>query len=454
MSKFEKDLSQGSVAKQLILFALPFIISNVIQSLYSVADMVIVGQFAGTVSMSGVNIGSQITLLMTNLVIGLSAGGTVLIAQYLGAGMKQELKETIGTLFTTLLVAAVVLTVFMLFFRTQALRLIKTPAESFDEANRYLLITTLGTLFIFGYNALSAVMRGMGDSKRPLYFVAIACVTNIVLDIVLVAGFHMAATGAALATIFSQAVSMILCIIYLKRNDFVFDFGLKSFGFHKERLQKLMQVGIPTTVQNVTVGISFLFLTAMVNSLGVTASAAVGAVGKFNTFAILPALAISSAISAMSAQNIGAGEQKRAVDTMKTGMIMSICITVVIFVLARLFPGPILRMFANDDAMIAAGTVYMSTMTFDYLIAPFIFSLNGLYIGSGHTVFSLINSVLSSLAFRIPAAYIFGIVMELGLKGVGMGAPIASAAALVLGVIYFFSGKWKEATILAKEAED
>ena len=181
MSSFEKNLSEGNVAKQLILFSLPFLVSNIIQSLYSVADMLIVGRFSGTTSMSGVNLGSQVTLILTNIVVGLCTGGTVLIAQYLGAKRRKDMQETTATLLTTLTMAAIAITVLMLILKKPILHLIQTPAESFAEADRYLTVTVLGLIFIFGYNVFSAVMRGMGDSKRPLYFVLIACITNVVL---------------------------------------------------------------------------------------------------------------------------------------------------------------------------------------------------------------------------------------------------------------------------------
>lgn len=451
MSKFEKDLSQGSVAKQLIMFSLPFIISNVIQSLYSVADMVIVGQFSGTVSMSGVNIGSQITLVVTNMIVGLCAGATVLIAQYLGAGERESVKQTIGTLFTSLLVFALAVTAILLVFKNPILRLLQTPQESFGEASDYLFITSVGTIFVFGYNALSAVMRGMGDSKRPLIFVAVACVINVGLDILLVAKYNMGAMGAGIATIISQAISMILCVIYLKKNDFIFDFKLSSFGFHKERLSMLIKVGVPTSIQNVAVGVSFLFLTAMVNTIGVTASAAVGAVGKYNTFAILPAAAMSSSISAMSAQNIGAGEMKRASKTMDIGLLISVAITWVIFAVSMIFPEQIMRLFADDAAMAQAGTTYLKVYAFDLVLVPIVFSLNGLFIGAGHTKFTLINSILSSLLIRIPVAYVFGMVLGKGLSGVALAAPVATAVAMVMCVIFYFSGRWKRLTILKQE---
>lgn len=448
VTKFERDLSSGSVWKKLLAFSLPFVISNLIQSLYNVADMIIVGQFSGTVAMSGVNIGGQVTLLLTNLLVGLAAGASVLIAQYMGAKDRKALRETIGTLLTTLLIVSAVLTVVMVVFKAPVLRLIQTPPEAYSEAEDYLMITSLGIVFIAGYNALSAVMRGMGDSKRPLIFVGIACGVNIGLDLLLVGVFEMGAAGAALATVFSQALSMILCIIFLKSNDFVFDFKLPSFKIHPERIGMLLKVGAPMAVQNVTVSISFLLLTAMVNTLGVTASAAVGAVGKFNGFAIMPAIAMSASISSMSAQNIGAGEDGRAVKTMRAGMVMAVAMTAVVFVLVQLFPEPILRLFADDDAMVVAGVEYVRSFSFEYLVVPFVFSMNGLFIGSGHTTFSLINGCISSIFARVPVAYIFGIALKMGLFGVGLGAPVASAISCIVGMIYFLTGRWKKKVIL------
>lgn len=448
MAKFENDLSKGNVVKQLIIFALPFLLSNLIQTLYSVVDMIVVGQYAGPASMSGVNIGSQVTFLITNMVFGLSVGATVLIAQYLGAGNRKALKETIGTLLSTLIVLAVVITISMIALQEPLLRLIQTPAEAFNEAKEYFFITMLGTIFIFGYNALSAIMRGMGDSKNPLVFVAIACVINIILDLWLVKGLQMKAAGAALATVISQAVSMILCIMYLVKNKFIFDFKLSSFAFHKKRLKLLLKIGIPTSVQNVAVSASFLFLTALVNSLGVIASAAVGAVGKLNGFAILPAVAMSSSISAMAAQNIGAGEIERAKKTMYTGMAIAAGISIVVFAAFNMWPEALLRIFGDDEEMIRQGVVYIRALGFDYLIAPLVFCFNGLFIGSGHTTFSFFNSCISSLLGRIPASYILGMTFNLGLFGFGLGAPIASFVALVLAFGYYLSGNWRKMTII------
>ncbi len=450
-SKFEVNLSEGNVARQLIRFSLPFLISNLIQSLYSVADMVIVGRYSDMNNMSGVHIGNQATFLITNAVIGLSVGGTVLIGQYLGSGRKQELKETISTLFSTLFVLAVAITGLMLVLKVPFLQLIRTPAESFSASNDYLTITVIGTIFIFGYNALAAVMRGMGDSKNPMIFVAIAAFTNIILDFVFVAGYGMGAKGAAIATVISQALSMILCIIYLRYNKFIFDFSLASFKFYPERLRLLFKVGIPTLLNNISVTTSFLFLTAFANNISVVASTAVGIVGRFNAFAILPAIAMSSAVSAMSAQNFGAGRADRAVKTMKIGLLISASITISIFALSQLWPEAMLRIFSDDPELIRAGATYLKPFSFEYIFVPFIFSLNGLFIGSGHTMFSLLNGMLSSLIIRVPVSYVFGIMMNQGLAGIGLGAPFASAISFIAAGLFYFSGKWKMDVIIKRD---
>ncbi len=454
MKTFEKDLSQGSVVRQLLAFALPFIISNLIQALYGVVDMIVVGRYSGPESMAGVNVGGQITLIVTNLVIGLCAGGTTLIAQYMGGGKRKELKETIGTLLTTLVVLALVLTAFMVFAKGALLSLVKTPIEAFSEADDYLLITALGTIFIFGYNALSAIMRGMGDSKNPLIFVGVACVINIVLDYVLVALAGMAARGAAIATVVSQAVSMILCIVYLKKNRFIFDFNISSFGFHAARLKMLLKVGVPTSVQNVIVGLSFLFLTSLVNTMGLSEAAALGAVAKFNSFAILPAIAMSASIAAMSGQNLGAGKPERAVETMRFGTMLGFSMSFVIFLIAQIFPELVLSAFGEDAAMIEAGKAYMRSFNFDYLFASVMFGVNGLFIGSGHTTFTLFNSVLSSVLIRVPVAYLCGIVLDMGMFGVGLAGPFSSLVSLVLCIIFYKTGKWKEMVILKPKTEE
>lgn len=445
MAKIQNNLSQGSVLGKLVLFALPFLASNLVQSFYNVADMLIVGNFSGTESMSGVNIGGQVTFILTNIVIGLCMGGTVLIGQYVGADNQRALKDVTATLITLLLAASVVITAAMLVFKAPVLRLIRTPAESYLESDRYLTVTVAGVVFIFGYNALSAILRGMGNSKQPFYFVLVACAANVVLDLLFVAVLHWDAFGAALATVISQALSMFLCIYYMVRNGFQFDFKFSSFKINGKQLSRILQVGLPTSVQNAVTSLSFLFLTALVNIVGgVSASAAVGAVGKFNSFAFMPAMALSASVSAMSAQNIGAGRLDRAVQSCRIGTAFSVVLTWLFFIFVRIFPAQIVGLFGSDPQMILDGVTYLNSFSFDFLVIPFIFCINGFLIGGGHTLFSLINGMLSAVLLRVPVCYIFGVTLKQGLFGVGLGAPAASAGTLLVIIGYLLSGKWKQ----------
>jgi len=452
MSKksIETNLTEGSVVRQLIKFALPFMLSNLIQTLYNVADMLIVGNYSGTAGISGVNIGGQVTFILTNIIIGLATGGTVIIGQYLGSGDRKGMRESISTLLTFLLVSGVAFTIIMLILSDEVLRLLQTPQEAYQQARDYLDVTLLGTIFIFGYNAFSAILRGLGDSKRPLVFVSIACVLNIFLDLLLVGRFGMEAKGAAAATVISQAVSMILCIIYLKRSDFEFDFKLSSFKFYKERFNMLMRVGIPISIQNVIVNFSFLVLTTIANVMGVNASAAVGIVGKYNGFAILPAIAVGSSVSAMVAQNMGAGAIERAKKTFHTGFALAFSVTFVVFVFTQMFPEKILSLFDDNPKTIAAGVEYIRTFSFDYLIVPATFCLNGLITGSGHTVISSVCGILSSIGFRIPIAILFGLVLQKGLWGLGLAAPVATTASGLILFIFYITGKWKKNMVIRR----
>jgi putative MATE family efflux protein len=453
-TKIQNDLSQGNVLTKLILFALPFLASNLIQSFYNVADMLIVGNFSGTESMSGVNIGGQVTFILTNIVIGLCMGATVLIGQYVGAGNHTALKRVTATIITLLLACSVLITAILLVFKMPVLRLIRTPPESLVESDRYLTVTVIGVVFIFGYNALSAILRGMGNSKQPFYFVLVACVTNIALDLVFVVGFHWAAFGAALATVVSQALSMILCMIYMVKNAFQFDFRLSSFKIHGDQLRLIFKIGLPTCIQNGVTSISFLFLTAIVNIVGgVSASAAVGAVGKFNSFAFMPALAISASISAMSAQNIGAGKLDRAVKACRIGTLFAACITYVCFAFVQLFPTTILQLFGNDPQMIADGVAYLRSFSFDFLFVPFIFCVNGFLMGGGHTTFTLVSSMLSAILLRVPICYLFGVILDWKLLGIGIGAPVASVVTVLVTIVYLLGGAWKHNAVEGKAAK-
>ncbi len=443
--KFRQDLTQGSVGKQLIKFSIPFLLSNLLQAFYSVADMIIVGRLCGTHGITGVNIGSQINILVTGAAFGLAVGGTVLIAQYGGAKKFDEQRKTIGTLFTIYMILSVVFTVGMLLLGDTLLKLLNTPQVAYTEAVNYYNICMAGMVFMFAYNVISAILRGMGDSKRPLYFVLIATIVNIIGDIILVGPFKMGAAGAAVATVSAQALSVVLSLIYLGKNHFFTGYTKSDFKIDKEKAKMLIKLGLPSSVQQVVVSFSFLTLTALVNSLpnADIASACQGIGGKVNSFAILPALAMSSAVSSMAGQNIGAGQIERAKKTMLTGMGIAFAMSAVVFVIVQLFTQQIISLFDTNPDVISVGAGYMRFIALDYIFVPFVFCMNGLAIGAGYTNFALFNACFSSILVRVPFAYLIVNLTNLGFNGIGLATGLASVASIIVGAIYVASGKWK-----------
>lgn len=455
MSRLKTDMTQGNIVQILIKFSIPFLLSNLLQALYSVADMIIVGNMTNAAAyvtegmdakavidaaVAGVMQGGQITHLITMMVSGLTVGGTVLVAQYFGAHREDESAQTIGTMFSLLAIVGAVITIVTIAFSRGILSLLGVDGLALEFANRYLIICAAGTLFIFGYNAVSAVQRGMGDSKRPMIFIAIACTLNVGLDMLLVP--VMGPSGAALATIAAQGVSFLIAVLYLARSSFVFDFRPRSFRIHKDKAKMLVKIGLPASVQSVIVNFSFLFITALVNARypGGTAMAAVGIVGKFNAFGILPAVAMSQSVSSVAAQNIGAGLHDRARKALYAGSMVAFAFGLLVFLIAQLFPESVLRLFGVSESAVGMGVEYLSAYSFDYLVVPFVFCINGLLTGSGHTQVSLFNAMLSSLLLRVPVALLLSV--PLGLQGVGIGAPAASLASFLLGGWYVLSGRW------------
>lgn len=447
--KFRQDLTRGSVSKQLMKFAIPFLLSNLLQAFYSVADMIIVGRLCGTHGITGVNIGSQVNILVTGAAFGLAVGGTVLIAQYAGAQKFDEQRKTIGTLFTIYMILAVICTALMLLVCDPLLKLLKTPQIAYVETENYYKICMLGLIFMFAYNVISAILRGMGDSKRPLYFVLIATIVNIIGDVILVGPFKMGAAGAAIATVSAQAFSVILSLIYLAKNHFFTGYTKNDFKIDKEKAKLLIKLGLPSSVQQVVVSFSFLTLTTLVNSLpnADIASACQGIGGKVNSFAILPGLAMSSAVSSMAGQNIGAGETERAKKTMLTGMGIAAVISAVVFVIVESFPEFIISLFDTNPEVIEVGKEYLRFIAIDYMLAPFVFCMNGLAIGAGYTNFALFNACFSSIVVRVPMAYLVVAVSSLGFNGVGIATGTASLASIIVGIIFVCSGKWKKPKI-------
>ena len=434
MKTIENDLTRGSVFKKLWTFTLPFVGANLLQTLYGMVDLYIVGRFAATADVSAVSVSGTVIATFLMLLIGLSVGATVVIGQKFGAGEKDALPSVCATAFTIAWIAGVFLMLLVAALAIPLLGWINTPAEALRGATAYLLICSVGYIFQSVYNMLSGILRGVGDSRSPLLFVAVSTVVNILGDILLIGVFGLGAAGAAIATVFAQLVCMVFGIVHVKRRGFPFDFHLKSYRLEKGCAKELLRMGIPVALQEVLVMFSFIILEGIINRYGLSASAAAGILDKIFLFA---------AISAMVAQNIGARERKRAVRCLWYGSVLSELFAVVFFLLALFIPDRLVGIFTTDRGVISEGVAYYAGYKFEYLLCSLAFCVNGFINGTGHTRLTLINNIISTYAVRIPACILVGSILHTGLFGIGYALPLASAIQVLVGFGFFFSGRWK-----------
>lgn len=447
MSNNTIDFTTGSISKGMFKFSLPFFLTNLIQLFYNIADIVVIGRFFGKEGIAGVSIGGNITMTVTFIIIGLCNGGAIMTSQYVGMRSEKDVKETIGTTFGVMFILAVLSMIFMLIFSDGILWALNTPAEVFAATKSYFTICMTGSIFIFGYNSVCSILRGLGDSKTPMYFGAASCILNIILDILFVGILKLNSSGAAIATVLSQASAVICCILYLKSNKFIFDFKPKSFKIYPDKALNILKLGLPGAIQSAVVSGGFLIVSSITNSLGVNAASGVAAAAKVNNFAQMPANAIGAAVSSMVGQNVGAGKFDRAALTMKIGILISLIIGAVMFIIVQLFPIQLMRLIVNNNDVIQTALPYLRVTAFDYMLVAFIFPLNGLCNGSGHTMFTMIPSIFSSVIARIPVAYFCVRILDLGLTGVGISTPTGTISAIIICTAYYLSGKWKIKTI-------
>lgn len=439
-----RSLTEGNIPLLLTRFVIPYMAANLLQALYGAADMIIVGQFTDSAGLSAVSIGSQFIFMINSIVIGLSIGGTIMIGRFFGAGRTEEIHGTIGTMLTLFCLMSVVITTGLLLFIDPVVRLLGTPAESFAPTRGYVFINVAGLATMFAYNALAAIFRGFGDSTSPLIFVAVACVLNVFGDLALVGLFGMGAEGAAYATVAAQGFSAYLAVVYARRADYHFDFSLASMRIKWEKLTQLLRIGLPMAVQFSLTSISFIFIMATVSKMGgVTASAAVGITGKLNGFTMLPPHSFAAAISAMVAQNIGAGKPRRARDTMFSGLLISLAFGTATFVLLFFAPEAVIRIFTPDRELIGVTALYLKSFSLDCVLVCFVFCLNGFFNGCGHTAFTMMNNIFCAFAVRVPATWLLSGIEGASLFTVGFAAPLASLLTIAISLCYLKSGRWK-----------
>ena len=444
MNQSKNDFTQGSILKKLVAFMLPILGSLVLQAAYGAVDLLVVGRFGTTAGLSAVSTGSQVLNLVTFVITQLAMGITVLIARYLGEKRPEQIGPAIGGSSLVFAVITAVLFVVLVCFARPISTLMQAPAEAVDKTAGYVRICGAGIFFIVAYNLLSAVFRGMGDSKSPLLFVAVACVVNIFGDLLLVAVFHMDADGAAIATVLAQAVSVVFAVLLLIKRGLPFKIAKTDFRMNAQ-CRQAFRIGLPLALQEALTQVSFLALCAFVNRLGLEASSGYGVACKIVNFAMLVPSALMQSMASFVSQNVGAGNEARARKSMYTGIAVGGVIGCIVF-FAVLLKGDVLTgLFTTDAAVISHGFAYLKGFAPETIVTAVLFSMIGYFNGHNQTVWVMTQGLVQTLLVRLPLAYIMSIQPNASLTGIGLAAPIATAVGIILNVVYYLHCRKREA---------
>ena len=440
------DMTTGNVTKLLLSFAFPLFVSNALQAVYNIVDMIVVGQYIGGAGMSAVSIGGDILHLLTFVAMGFSSAGQVLIARDVGSQNMNQVQKTIGTMFTFLLSISLVISFGCFFIRHNILHWLNTPAESYAFTMDYTVTCIVGLFFVYGYNIVSAILRGMGDSRRPFLFIAIAASLNIVLDLVFVAVCGMEVFGAALATIISQAGSFIVSLIYLyrRKESFGFDFKLKSFRIESVALKPLLALGIPMAIQSAAINLSKIVLMSWINLFGVVYSALAGVYNKINMMIGIVSNSFTAAGSTMVGQNLGAKQYERVPKILRTVGFCTILISTVFAFVMVGFQDSIYRMFTSDEVVVSNAYILLIPIILNFYGAATRSIAFSLINGSGNTKLNYAVAVLDGIISRIGIAALLGFVVKMGCQGFWYGDALAGFIPIVIGMCYYFWGNWKK----------
>lgn len=432
----QNDFLEGPILPPLIQFALPLMLSQLLQALYGGADLAVVGQYATTASVSAVATGSQVMQSITVLITGLTMGVTVLLGKAMGAGDLKEAGRVVSAQIKLFFAVAIILTAGMILFAPQAAKLMNVPEPAMAETVCYIRICSSGIVFITAYNGISGIFRGIGNSRSPFLFVLIACLVNVLLDLVFVGGFQMAASGAALATIIAQASSVGFSILYMKKKPL--PFSVKEPWEDKHHtVKKILKIGFPIALQDFLTNLSFLIITSIVNTLGLVASAGVGISEKLFVFLAIVPMAFMSALSTFVAQNMGAEKKKRADRSLVLAQRISFCFGFGIFLLT-FFGGRFLALaFANDPEVLTATAEYLKGSSVEYLISAITFCFLGYFNGREHTGFVMAQGLLSAFLVRIPLSYFLSQLPDTGMFLISLAVPASALVSLIMCVWYF-----------------
>ena len=436
MKSDKADFTQGSILKKLVAFMMPVLGALILQAAYGAVDLLVVGRFGSTSGLSAVSTGSQVLNLVTFVVVQFAMGITVLIARYLGEKKPEKIGAVIGGGAIVFTIISVVLFIVMVCFAHPISILMQAPEEAVDLTASYVRICGGGIFFIVVYNLLSAIFRGLGDSKSPLLFVLVACIVNVIGDLALVAGLHMDAAGAAIATVSAQALSVVFAVVLLIKKELPFSIARKDFRLNPQ-CKKFLKIGLPLALQEFLTQVSFLALCAFVNRLGLEASSGYGVACKIVNFAMLVPSALMQSMASFVSQNIGAGKKKRAKKSMFTGIGVGLVVGCLVFALV-IFKGDMLAgFFTTDAAVIENGYAYLKGFALETIVTAILFSMVGYFNGNNKTIWVMTQGLIQTLLVRLPLAYFMSIQPNASQTKIGLAAPISTMVGVVLNIGFY-----------------
>lgn len=441
----ERDLTQGKVLGNLVRFSIPFLASYFLQTLYGMADLVIIGRFEGVASTTAVSVGSQVMHMLTVMIVGLSMGSTVAISHAIGAKDPEKAGKDIGGTIVIFTIVGVLMTLILTLLTDAVVSVMSTPLEAVEGTKRYLVVCFLGIPFITAYNVLSSIYRGLGDSKTPFYFVLVACIANILLDIIFMGPMGLGPMGAALGTVISQALSVVIALIHLKKSRTGLKVRRDDLKLEKETISPIMKVGFPIAMQDGLIQVAFIVITIIMNRRGLTDAAAVGIVEKVISFLFLVPSSMLSSVSALASQNLGAGKDDRAKETLYWALVIAVTFGVVVSVIIQFIAPWVVGLFTSDEAVIRSGTQYLKGYVLDTIFAGIHFSFSGYFCALGLSGISFIHNIIAIVLVRIPGVYLLSSLYPDNLLPVGLATVSGSIlSALICTVAYCIIGRKKD----------
>lgn len=439
----EQDLTTGSVFKRIVYFLLPYLLSYFLQTLYGMADLFITGQFYGVDTITAVSNGSQIMHMMTVIIVGLAMGTTVTIGRSVGAKCTEQAEKIIGNTITLFMGIAVAFTVILVVLVKPIVVLIATPQEAVAGTSIYLLICFIGIPFITAYNIISSIFRGLGDSKSPMYFIGIACVMNIALDYLFMGAFHMGAAGAALGTVCAQTFSVLVALWVIRRRKTGISLKKSDFKIERAVIGQVLKIGIPVALQDGFIQVAFMIITVIANSRGVSDAAAVGVVEKVISALFIVPSSMLATVSALSAQNLGAGKEKRATDTLHYATVITTIYGMIVAVLIQFIAENVVGIFTSDTTVVTMGSAYIRSYIWDCIFAGIHFSFSGYFAACGKSYIGFLHNIISITFVRVPGSYLASKYFTDTLYPMGLAAPAGSLVSVAICATAFILLKRK-----------